>query len=99
MEPATRKGLHARPTFEISETNWNTPNRAHPGLAAVFDLPAQLQPFQVGRVEVVAPPREGAWRGGDVVWNRLARGSDGAQPPGWLCVRGGSPGVWKNVTL
>ena len=58
MEPATRKGLHARTTFEISETNWNIPNRAHPDLAAVFDLPPQLQPFQVGRVEAVGPTHE-----------------------------------------
>ena len=85
MEPATSKGMHARPTFEISQTNWNLPNDAHTGLAAAFDLPPQLQPYQTGRIEMEhGPPTVGMWRGGDIVWNRLARNSADAIP-GWYC--------------
>jgi hypothetical protein len=39
-----------------------------------------------------APPRAGSWRAGDKVWHS-APAPDGNI--GWVCVRGGSPGNWK----
>jgi hypothetical protein len=57
---ASNDALRARPTFEISGTNWNRPTKLQgnfeAGTSACFDLPQQLQPFQVGRVEGVEPP-------------------------------------------
>lgn len=104
---ASQDSLRARPTFEISGTNWNRPSELvgdyGAGTSAAFDLPPQLQPFQVGRVESVAPPTAGAWRAGQVVWNRRAWGSglgegvDGAA--GWICQTSGTPGVWRALSL
>jgi hypothetical protein len=60
MDVANQRGIRARPVFKI-ETMWNPPSvhlatePADVGPAAVFDLPQQLQPFQEGRVEGVAP--------------------------------------------
>jgi hypothetical protein len=39
-----------------------------------------------------AAPLSDQWSQGDVVWN--TRASAGG-PPGWICVSGGSPGIWK----
>ncbi len=37
-------------------------------------------------------PSDGTWTRGDICWNsEPAAGS----PPGWICIDGGSPGVWK----
>ena len=100
---ASRKGTRARPTFEISGTNWNTPVEAtgdyEKGTSAVFDLPQQLQPFQVGRVERVAAPTTGTWRAGSVVHNRKAwAGVSAEEPVGWVCEMPGTPGVWQNMS-
>jgi hypothetical protein len=108
MAFATDDNIRARPTFEISGTNWGGgPTQLHgnyyAGTSAVFDLPSQLQPFQIGgRVEVIAPPTKGAWRAGAVVWNRhvWAAGVDTDKTPaGWICVESGTPGSWQNLSL
>ena len=87
---------------------WNSPNvhlateLADVNPAAVFDLPQQLQPFQEGRVEGVAPPSRGVWRAGSIVFNRRAWDSNVSstqQPVGWVCVTPGRPGIWKNLSL
>ena len=99
---ASRKGTRARPTFEISG-NWNTPVEAmggyERGTSAVFDLPQQLQPFQIGCVEGVEPPTAGTWRAGSVVHNRGAwAGISAEQPAAWLCESPGTPGRWRNTS-
>jgi parallel beta-helix repeat protein len=38
-----------------------------------------------------APPIEGTWRRGDLVWNTAPRSG---QPSGWICVQDGAPGAW-----
>ena len=35
---------------------------------------------------------DGTFQKGDVIWNNTPSASN---PPGWLCVTGGSPGTWK----
>lgn len=68
--------------------------------AAVFDLPQQLQPYQEGRIEGVAPPTAGVWRAGSVIWNRRSWDNVTEEAPaGWVCVRPGRPGVWKPLAL
>jgi hypothetical protein len=65
-----------------------------------FDLPPQLQPYQVGRVERSAPPTQGLWRAGSVVWNREAwAGVNSSVPSGWVCVTPGRPGLWRALAL
>jgi len=104
MSYATERGIRARPVFKI-ETTWNTPNvhlSTEPdGLtAAVYDLPQQLQPYQEGRIEGLAPPTVGVWRAGSVVYNRGAwENVTRGQPVGWVCVDAGTPGVWANLSV
>ena len=83
-----------KPRFDISNNNW----RLRPTQA---DLPEQLRPFLVGRVEAERAPASGLWRSGAVVWNRGIAGGTGLapQPPGWYCVEGGTPGRWANVSV
>ena len=47
---------------------------------------------QVKTIYDTAPPRAGTWQTGDKVWNS-APSPEGHV--GWVCVVGGSPGVWK----
>jgi hypothetical protein len=103
MSTANVRGLRARPVFRI-ETMWNRPDAADwpadAQPAAVFDLPVQLQPFQEGRIEGVAPPAAGVWRAGSVVYNRRAwQNVTEGQPVGWVCMEPGRPGVWANMSL
>lgn len=78
-------------------TEW--PRDADP--AGVFDLPMQLQPYQEGRIEAVAPPSKGRWRAGSVVWNRAVWDVNvtGGQPVGWVCSEAGKPGRWANLSI
>ena len=105
MSYADERGIRARPVFKI-ETTWNTPTThisTEPGdalPAAVYDLPQQLQPYQAGRIEAVAPPTVGMWRAGSIVYNRLAWSNvTRRQPVGWVCVGAGRPGVWANLSV
>ena len=107
MNMAVDESLRARPTIEISGTNWNRPSTLSgdyaAGTSAVFDLPPQLQPFQVGRVESVVPPTSGSWRAGQIVWSRSVwlEGINGKNdtPAGWICTKSGKPGEWANLSL
>lgn len=83
------------PVFDISSNNWGV----HPPQA---DLPEQLRPYQVGRVEGTRPPQSGVWQVGQVVHNRLPRvamlGEAESPPLGWMCVKSGQPGLWVNIS-
>ena len=76
-----------KPIIDVSRNNFRLGPRQS-------DLPEQLRPYQVGRVEGDAPPEKGIWPAGAIVWNR-----GGATPPGWLCAEGGTPGTWANLSL
>jgi hypothetical protein len=94
MPPIT--STRTRPLFDISQNNWQL-------LPAQSDLPEQLRPYQVGKITALSQPRHGVWAVGAVVWNRLPAGAvldGGLVPPplGWLCVQGGEPGRWQNVS-
>lgn len=39
-------------------------------------------------------PSSGVWRDGDIIWNITPSTTE---PMGWMCVSGGSPGVWKSM--
>ena len=83
------------PIFDIGANNWQlNPTQA--------ELPEQLRPYQLGRVEATAAPKHGLWRAGAVVWHRLPMGTSlagpAAAPLGYLCVETGQPGVWQNFS-
>ena len=83
------------PIFDIGANNWQL-------LPPQADLPEQLRPYQLGRVEAAAAPKHGLWRAGAVVWHRLPTGASlagpAAPPLGYLCVEAGQPGVWHNFS-
>ena len=41
-------------------------------------------------------PKSGAWNNGSIVWNEKPAMN---QPIGWVCVKGGKPGVWRPFGL
>lgn len=41
-----------------------------------------------------ASPQAGAWKAGDIVWNRAPSAGG---PLGWICVSAGSPGTWREM--
>jgi len=59
-------------------------------LAHIKDPNAHHKKFPTAFLK--APPGEGTWERGDVIWNTepIAGG-----PPGWVCVAAGTPGTWK----
>ena len=93
--PAVNWDTRTSPVFDISTNNWQL-------LPPQGDLPEQLRPYQVGTVEGEAAPTTGLWPTGAVVKNRLPKGAvlggAGAPPLGWLCVKGGQPGNWTNIS-
>ena len=78
------------PVFDIKTTNWGL-------LPEQTDLPEQLRPYQVGRVESEHAPTTGVWAAGAVVWNRAINSSTDAA--GWICTTGGTPGEWRAMAL
>ena len=88
------------PRFLVDDANWNA------GIPRTV-LPEQLRPYQTNPVRMPAPPALGVWRKGQRVWNDfLAAGPGSAEegtPPaeefGWICVEGGTPGKWANISL
>ena len=47
-----------------------------------------------GANRALAPPATGTWERGRIVYND---DPDAGEPLGWVCVQGGSPGVWKPI--
>ena len=56
------------PVFDIGTNNWGL-------TAGQTDLPEQLRPYQVGRVEAERAPTTGVWAAGALVWNMAINGS------------------------
>ena len=94
--------------FDIEVTNgWmdSRPNTGNIIRATYSHLPNELEPYVVSPLYKSAPPHSGAWVAGQRVWATPAAAVNRTMwlpelpsgVVGWVCVRTGTPGVWKVI--